>query len=114
MSAECACLRCKFIARIRLLFQCREPRLRMNGLVITSQRNKVPQYVGTVSVILVMTILTLAAVAPMHVAGLQPHSQTNVGDTVMADQASLANVQEGSPTLASMKLKKPGFLLTLT
>jgi len=80
----------------------------MNGLVITSQRNKVPQYVGTVSVILVMTILTLAAVAPMHVAGLQPHGQTNVGDTVMADQASLANVHGGPPTLASMTLVQTG------
>ena len=80
----------------------------MNSLIITSHRNKVPQYVGTVSIILVLTILTLATVAPMHAAGLQPHGQTNVGDTAKADQASIANVQEEPPTLASMKLAQTG------
>ena len=55
-----------------------------------------------------MIVLTLATLTPLHASDLQPHGQTNNGDAVRTSNPSLANVQEGSQTLASMKLTQTG------
>src|SRR5437867_15688 len=55
-----------------------------------------------------MIVLTLATLTPLHASDLQPHGQTNNGDAVRTSNPSLANVKEGSQTLASMKLTQTG------
>ncbi len=75
--------------------------------IVTSHRNSLLHTPAMLTVFLLIMIPTLAAGTSVHAISLS-YGQTNNGDAVTTNKASLDLLQEASPTLVSMKLAQTG------